>query len=285
MPQLLGDINAQLKWATEMLSHNSASPRLDAELLMAYALGIERGQMLMRRNELKVPDNYQGLIERRMGCEPIAYIIGTQDFWDISLHVTPDVLIPRPDSETMIEWIAADYIDNPPQKILDLGTGSGALLLAALSVFPKARGVGVDKSQAAIDIARKNAVANAMGDRCDFMIGDWTHNIEQYVGERFDMILCNPPYIAKDEILMRDVIDYEPSSALFADNKGYSDYQILIPMLHILLTKDGAAFFEIGATQADGVINIANQNSYLSAIKQDLNGIDRVLMLTQNRLC
>lgn len=285
MALLLGDIDAQLKLATGMLANNSAAPRLDAELLMAHALGMERGQMLMRRKDLTVPENYQSLIERRIACEPIAYIIGAQDFWDISLYITPDVLIPRADSETMIEWVAAHYKDNAPRTILDLGTGSGALLLAALSVFPKARGVGVDKSQAALEIARKNAVANAMDDRCDFMFGDWTQCDDALTAERFDLILCNPPYIANDEILMRDVADYEPKIALFADNEGYSDYQILIPMMHKLLAKGGAIFFEIGATQASDVIKIANQNFYLSDIKQDLSGLDRVLMLTQIADC
>ena len=130
-----------LRTATTALGSISPTPRLDAELLLAHALGIDRSAMLLRQHDLCAPDSFGALLARRAADEPIAYITGTQAFWDLELHVTPDVLIPRADSETLLE-AAIDWFkpNRAPSRIADLGTGSGALLLAALSIFPNARG-------------------------------------------------------------------------------------------------------------------------------------------------
>ncbi len=275
-------INDALQSATQKLSLTSDSPRLDAELLMAHALGMERADMLLRRDELRLPELYEAFVERRLRNEPIAYIIGKQDFWDLSLKVTPDVLIPRPDSETIIEWIAEIYTDNAPSNILDLGTGSGALLLAALSVFPDAHGIGIDNSAAAISIARENAQINDMLGRCEFMLGDWTKaNWDKMFTAPFDIIISNPPYIGDEEILMADVAQFEPAQALFAGEDGLRDYQTLIPALHKILTENGRIFFEIGQSQAQSITKIAQEHSYNVELKQDLAGLDRVLMLSR----
>ena len=258
----------------------SSTPRLDAEILMAHALDRERSEMLLRRASLSPPENFIALMERRMQYEPIAYIIGEQYFWDVTLKVTPDVLIPRSDSETMIEWIAEVGANNPPNHILDLGTGSGALLLAALSVFENAQGIGADKSKAALKLARYNSEHNGYGTRSVFIENDWTQpNWTRAFKQRFDMILCNPPYICPDEGLMRDVVDYEPLSALFASHEGLGDYQVLIPNLSSLLAENGKIFLEIGARQAEEVTNIAIEQAYIVHKKQDLAGNDRILML------
>ncbi len=275
-------ITTALQLATQKLSLTSDSPRLDAELLMAYALGMERSDMLLRREDLNPPPPFAELVKKRASHEPIAYIIGKQDFWDLSLKVTPDVLIPRPDSETIIGWVSEIYSDNPPHNILDVGTGSGALLLASLSVFRDAIGVGIDNSGAAISIACENAEANAMADRCVFTIGDWTQpDWVNKIKSKFDLIVCNPPYIADDEKLMDDVALFEPKQALYAGNDGLCDYQILIPDLHKLLTNEGYIFLEIGNSQARAVAEIACEYSYEVQIKQDLAGLDRVLMLSR----
>ncbi len=275
-------INDALQSATQKLSLTSDSPRLDAELLMAYALGMERADMLLRRDELRLPELYEAFVERRLRNEPIAYIVGKQDFWDLSLKVTSDVLIPRPDSETIIEWIAEIYTDNAPSNILDLGTGSGALLLAALSVFPDAHGIGIDISAAAISIAHENAQINDMLGRCEFMLGDWTKaNWDKMFTAPFDIIISNPPYIGDEEILMADVAQFEPAQALFAGEDGLRDYQTLIPALHKILTKNGRIFFEIGQSQAQSITKIAQEHSYNVELKQDLAGLDRVLMLSR----
>ncbi len=275
-------INDALQSATQKLSLTSDSPRLDAELLMAHALGMERADMLLRRDDLRLPELYEAFVERRLRNEPIAYIIGKQDFWDLSLKVTPDVLIPRPDSETIIEWISEIYADNSPSNILDLGTGSGALLLAALSVFPDALGIGIDNSAAAISIARENAQINDMLGKCEFMLGDWTKaNWDKMFTAPFDIIISNPPYIGDEEILIADVAQFEPAQALFAGEDGLRDYQTLIPALHKILTKNGRIFFEIGQSQAQSITKIAQEHSYNVELKQDLAGLDRVLMLSR----
>jgi len=278
-------LNPHLQKAVHILSDISTTPRLDAEILMAHALNMERSEMLLHSYELSVPDNFQSFVERRLLSEPMAYIVGVQDFWDLTLKVTSDVLIPRPDSETMIDWAVQLFQDEPPKSIIDLGTGSGALLLAALSIFPMAHGVGIDKSQAAIDIAQYNSMLNnnsmnSLQDRSEFMVGDWTQpEWDKSFKSSFDLILCNPPYIGLDEILMKDVADFEPSSALFSGSKGLEDYQLLIPQLRSLLTQNGKILLEIGSTQAVDVSNIALQNDYLVIKKQDLAGLDRILLL------
>jgi release factor glutamine methyltransferase len=150
-------VNAGLSIAANMLASVSESPRLDAELLMAHALGIGRSGLLLRQRELAVPAGFAPLLDRRMQHEPVAYITGSQGFWDLELRVTPDVLIPRGDSETLIEAAIETFSGRPaPATILDLGTGSGALLLAALSRFPLAHGIGVDASLGALAVATDN---------------------------------------------------------------------------------------------------------------------------------
>lgn len=275
-------ITAALQQATVKLTVASVSPRLDAELLLAHALGIERADMLLHRDDLQLPSSFETFVDRRLTNEPIAYIIGKQDFWDLSLKVTPDVLIPRPDSETIIDWIAEIFADTPPRNILDIGSGSGALLLASLSVFQNARGIGLDNSSGAVSVARENAMLNNMSDRCEFILGDWTKSDwDREWAAEFDLIISNPPYIGNDEKLMDDVAKFEPASALYAGDDGLRDYQTLIPTLHKILTKNGRIFFEIGQSQAQSVTKIANEYSYKVQIKQDLAGLDRVLMLSR----
>ncbi len=276
-------ITVALKQATQKLLATSDSPRLDAELLLAHALGIERADMLLHRDDLQAPSSFQSLVDRRAANEPIAYIIGQQDFWDLTLKVTPDVLIPRPDSETIIEWVSEIYADNPPRNILDIGTGSGALLLASLSVFQNAKGMAMDNSEAALLVARENAEMNNMAVRCEFFMGDWTKSDwDKECKAEFDLIISNPPYICNDEKLMDDVAKYEPKQALYAGDDGLRDYQRLIPDLHKLLSNKGRIFFEIGQSQAQSVTEIANEYSYEVQIKQDLAGLDRVLMLSRS---
>ena len=164
-----------LRTATTALGSISPTPRLDAELLLAHALGIDRSAMLLRQHDLCVPESFGELLARRAADDPIAYITGTQAFWDLELHVTPDVLIPRADSETLLEaaidWFAPNQA---PSRIADLGTGSGALLLAALSIFPNAQGYGMDASQAALAVARDNAERLGFADRAELAHRDWT---------------------------------------------------------------------------------------------------------------
>nr|WP_033923493.1 peptide chain release factor N(5)-glutamine methyltransferase [Sphingomonas sp. 37zxx] len=254
----------------------SGTPRLDAELLMAHALGITRERMILGQLDSPVPDGFAALVARRLGHEPIAYITGTRDFWTITLDVAPGVLIPRADSETLIEAAVAHFGQSMPATVLDLGTGSGALLLAALDQWPGARGVGVDCSDAALAIASANAVRLGMADRARFVRGDWTAGI----ADRFDLILANPPYIAADEPLAREVRDHEPVGALFAEEGGLAAYRAIVPELVRLLMPGGAAILEIGWTQGDAVAAMVAGAGLLPALRADLGGRPRAIIAT-----
>lgn len=269
-----------LRGAAHALAAISDTPRLDAELLMAEALGSDRGAMLLNRMRDDVPSGFAPLLDRRMNHEPVAYIIGRQDFWTLTLGVSPAVLVPRADSETLIEAAIAAFPDRAPARILDLGTGSGALLLAALSHWPHAHGIGVDASESALAVARDNAVSCGLSDRARMLHGDWlTHGWQDALGGPFDLVLANPPYVETDATLAPQVSDHEPHSALFAGADGMDDYRILVPALSALLAPGGVAVFEIGATQRNAVGTLAAASSYDAECRQDLAGHDRALIL------
>ncbi len=264
---------AALAHAVRRLAETSETPRLDAELLLAHALGTTRDDLLLGA-ELPVPPAFAALIERRAQGEPVAYLIGTRDFWDMTLLVTPAVLIPRPDSETLIEAAVAHFAGTAgPAHILDLGTGSGALLLAALRVWPQARGLGIDRSPGALAVAAANAAALELDDRATMIEGGWSGT-----GEAFDLILCNPPYVATGAPLSRDVREHEPASALFAGPDGLDDYRTLLPSLSRQLAPGGIACLEIGADQAGPVTTLATGCGLAASLRHDLGGRPRCIV-------
>ena len=257
----------------------SETPRLDAELLMAEALGVKREQLLLRALDGKAPDRFEALVERRLAHEPIAYILGRRDFWTIDVGVGPGVLVPRPDSETLIEAAVEYFRNRPPQSILDLGTGPGTLLLAALDQWPAARGVGIDRSESALSYARGNARRLGLADRAEFRIGNWGEGLDG----RFDLVLCNPPYVARDAALPVDVARWEPADALFAGPDGLDDYRRLAPRLAPLLSSGGIACLEIGAGQHAAVTKLFAVNGFTISSRIDLKGIVRCLVLRIDR--
>ncbi len=270
------DIRSALADATARLADHSQTPRLDAELLMAHALGVSREALLLSGLDRPAPDGFSELLARREGGEPLAYITGTRAFWTIDLAVAPGVLIPRPDSETLIE-AAVDHFRGTtgPKRVLDLGTGSGALLLAALAEWPGASGVGIDRSPAALAIASSNAERLGMAGRAEMIEGGWAGT-----GGLFDLILCNPPYIGTDEFLPRDVIEHEPHSALFAGADGLDDYRAIAPLLPAQLAAGGVACIEIGATQGPAVSALVAAKGLAAEIRPDLAGRDRCIVAT-----
>lgn len=265
-----------LRAAAARLAPASDSPRLDAELLLAHALGVAREDMILRQRDLAAPPGFDALVERRLAGEPVAYIVGARDFWTLTLHVTPAVLIPRPDSETLIEAAIDHFGDTAPATVLDLGTGSGALLLAALDQWRGARGLGVDASADALAVARGNAERLGMADRADFTVGDWGAGLTG----QFDLILINPPYIAASAMLPRDVLHHEPHEALFAGAEGLDDYRRIAPQLPGLLGAGGIAVLEIGFDQRESVTALLRAAGLTVGARLDLAGRDRCLIAT-----
>jgi release factor glutamine methyltransferase len=266
-----------LREAALRLAGISETPRLDAELLMAHALGLSREDMLLRLRDLEEPAGFAGLVERRMRHEPVSHITGTRDFWTLSLTVTPDVLTPRPDSETLIEAAIAHFKGGEgPRRILDLGTGSGALLLAALDTWRSAKGIGIDASEAALKVARGNAMLCGLAGRAEFRLGNWLDGID----ERFDLILANPPYIAEETSLPPDVADHEPHLALFAGKDGLDAYRTIAPELGGVLASCGFALFEIGFDQGESAAALFKQAGFDVRVRPDLAGHPRCLIVT-----
>lgn len=271
------DVKQALRDAATRLAAVSGTPRLDAEMLMAHALGVERNPLLLDPSRFEVPAAFAALVERRLMHEPVAYILGQRDFWTVRLAVGPGVLVPRPDSETLLDASVDHFGTSGPRTVLDLGTGPGTLLLAALAEWPIATGLGIDASEVAIGYACINAEALGLSDRAAFQSGDWGAGVEG----PFDLILCNPPYIADSEQLMPDVAGHEPAGALFAGADGLADYRRIIPDLPRLLAPGGLAVLEIGATQHISVRQLAEAAGFAAQCRQDLGGRDRALLLTR----
>ena len=243
---------------------------------MAHALGTTREQLLLRHLDDPAPETFADLLDRRLAHEPVAYITGSRDFWTIGLSVGPGVLIPRPDSETLIEAAIEHFADRAPARILDLGTGPGTLLLAALTQWPEAQGLGIDESELAADYFEINARDLGLRDRARFNLGNWAEEIEA----RFDLVLCNPPYIAIGEQLPDQVREHEPGGALFAGPDGLDDYRIIAAQLPRLIAPGGMAAIEIGATQAVAVSELLMAQGLRVAVRRDLAGRDRCLVAT-----
>jgi release factor glutamine methyltransferase len=263
--------------AARQLGESSDTARLDAELLMAEALHIDRDKLILSPPDRPVPDRFWSMLNRRKAGEPVAYITGRRAFWNIELHVGPGVLVPRPDSEVLIAS-AIEHFEgrDGPRRILDLGTGPGTLLLAALDVWPDAAGVGVDVSRRAMSYAAANARRLGFEQRVKLREGDWANG----VSETFDLILCNPPYVPEGAELGAGVREFEPDEALFAGEEGLDAYRALAPQLPRLLNKGGLAAVEIGHDQAGAVTPLLARDGLQAKVAQDLAGRDRALLLT-----
>ena len=272
-------VNEAIRAATVKLGAGTDSARLDAELLMAHALGTSRSDMFLKRMGDAAPPTFAALIARRAAHEPVAYIVGDAHFWGLRLAVTPAVLVPRADSETLIEAAQLALVSRPPRRVLDLGTGSGCLLLAALSEWPGAEGVGIDASKDALAIAARNADLHVRPGQVRLLQRNWHHAGWSNDLGQFDLILANPPYVEDAAELEPTVRDHEPASALFAGPEGLDDYRVLIPQLPALLSDGGIALIEIGAAQADQVSAIAARAGFTVTLHRDLGERPRALEL------
>ncbi len=263
------------------------SARLDARLLASTVLGWDPARVLAHPEHVLGDGEWerlQSLLARRGNRQPLAVIIGKREFWGLDFAVTADTLVPRPESETLIEAVLGATEDRDADlNILDLGTGSGCLLLALLSELPNARGLGVDLSAAALKVAAGNAAALGLEGRAEFRQSDWGRGLDGTEG-RFDLILANPPYVADDEFaaLEPEVSRFEPRLALSGGPDGLDCYRSLAPRVGPLLAPGGGAFVETGAAQAGAVSALFEENGLaVTSIHADLCGRPRVVEAQQ----
>jgi release factor glutamine methyltransferase len=259
------------------------SAEADARLLIAAALGIDRMALTVQGERKLTPDEttaIDALAARRLKHEPVARILGRKEFWSLSLQISDAVLVPRPETETVVEaaldFAARGGLRQDPLRILDIGTGSGALLLALLSELPNARGTATDISAAALDVARGNAERLGLASRCTFVECD----IASCVPGTFDLIVSNPPYIAHDEIatLEPEVRDFDPSLALDGGHDGLEVYRAIAHDARRLLAAGGRLIVELGAGQESAVRALLTDiGMTVSGARNDLAGIARAL--------
>lgn len=276
-------VGESLKWAEiQLRAAGSDAARLDADWLLAFALGYtSRNQIYTHKEALTRVQKtaFEAAVDRRMTLEPVAYITGSTEFWSLEFKVTKDTLIPRPDSETLVDHVLPALREANQPRLLDLGTGSGCLLLSLLSELPAASGIGLDKSPAALVVAGRNGAALGLADRAEFRASDWFQALTPQDG-KFDVILSNPPYIPTAECkkLMRDVRDYEPLSALDGGKDGLRDYRSICRSAKKWLKPQGTLAFECGFDQADELVALMGAAGFSSVTKvKDLAGIDRVV--------
>ncbi|MET0257495.1 MAG: peptide chain release factor N(5)-glutamine methyltransferase [Methylobacterium sp.] len=260
-----------------------AEARSDARFLGLHVLELTSTDLALRGHVPIGPDGAAALfdaIRRRIGGEPVARILGEWEFRGLTVALSPGTLVPRPDTETLVDT-ALRHVTVPSPRILDLGTGSGCILIALLSEWPGAWGIGVDRSEDALVTAKANAVRNGVGDRAGFLRGDWCAAVRG----PFDLIVSNPPYIARGVIptLSEEVRRYDPAAALDGGLDGLDAYRAIVDGLAArpgLLSADGALLFEIGYDQAEAVAGLGDAAGFrVAGIDHDLAGHARVVTL------
>jgi release factor glutamine methyltransferase len=255
----------------------------DARLLIGHALHLNRTRLIAQSDrilEAREIATMSVLAARRLKHEPVSRILGQKEFWSLALAVTPDVLVPRPETETIVE-AALDYVVRgglrmERLRILDIGTGSGALLLALLHELPHATGIGTDVSEAALQVAQTNAAKFGFGTRCNFVACD----IASHIQGSFDLVISNPPYVVHDEIatLAPEVREYDPMVALDGGDDGLTAYRAIAADAERLLAPGGRLFVELGAGQEAAVRALfTNAGLTVGTARKDLAGIPRVL--------
>jgi len=264
------------------------SARLDAELLLGCALGMSREELMVaatRKVSVAESDRYEDLLRRRLNREPLAYITGQQEFWSLGFLVSGDVLVPRPETETLVEralkHLAAINNHEAP-RILELGTGSGAIAVALASELPQAEIVATEIAPAALEIARRNASRNGVSNAMRFLQGDLFTALDQELEKDFDLILSNPPYIPRGEIahLGAEVSRWEPRAALDGGVDGLDFYRRIIEEAPSYLRPGGAVAVEIGAAIGSLVLALFRNNPAYgdTRVYQDYSGRDRVVI-------
>jgi release factor glutamine methyltransferase len=267
-----------------LLRGTSETAALDARLIVAHALGVS-GERAIALDDVAVDETLaeaaRAFAHRRASGEPVARILCEKEFYGLPFRLTPETLVPRPDTETLVDAVIGDHRRDAAISILDLGTGSGAILVALLRELPRARGTGVDKSDQAIATAAGNARHNGVAERATFAAGDWAAGLSG----PFDVVVSNPPYIARGEIpsLPVEVRNHDPHLALDGGEDGLVAIRLIVSDLDRVLAEGGRAYIEIGFGQAAEVGRIAAGAGFAASFRQDIAGIDRVAILSRER--
>lgn len=249
--------------------------RRDAELLLLYILGRHRAWLLAHSEAELTQEQarqFEDWIQRRALHEPVQYIVGKQEFFGLAMRVTPAVLIPRPETEHLVEALLQRVPKDAPLRICDVGTGSGAIAVALAHALPRAQITALDCSAAALDVARQNAVRHSVADRLRIAESDLLGAVRR---EQFDAVVSNPPYVALSEVLEPQVREYEPSEALYAGPTGLEVYQRLIPEAHDVLVPGGWLLLEMGHGQREALAGLLASWDGVEFVP-DLAGIPRV---------
>jgi len=263
--------------------NNIKSYNLDSEILLSSTLKLDRSQLLLKldkrikNQEKKIFFNF---IERRSKNEPIAYIAGYKEFWKSKFKVDKNVLIPRPDTETIIEQVLKELHVNSSKKILDIGTGSGCIIISILNERKRCFGMGIDISKNAVKLAKYNAKIQHIDNRIKFLNSD----IDNFYGDKYDLIISNPPYIEHHKIngLEKDIKNHEPKVALDGGIDGYNKIRLIIEKSSTLIKKRGKLFLELGTNQIIGTLKILNINGfYKTKVIKDLASKNRCIISTK----
>ena len=268
-----------LQGGARALQSYSDSPRLDAELLLGKILGLSRSGLIAHGNEILGVDserNYAGLIDKRLHGEPVAYLTGSREFWSLPLKVTPAVLVPRPETEVLVDLALQRLPPDRASSVLDLGTGSGAIALAIASERPRARVTGVDISPQALDVARQNSRDLGLA-RIDWRLGSWFSPV---AAERFDIIVANPPYVAAADPALK-ALAAEPAIALSVGPTGLEALQEIAGAAAAHLHTQGWLIMEHGSDQAQAVAQMLERHGFTHVCSHlDLSGRPRVTLGT-----
>jgi release factor glutamine methyltransferase len=270
------DAGEALKAARARLAAASQNPRLDAEVLLAHILRRDRPALLAHPERILTSaeaDLFESLLVRRLASEPIQYLTGVQEFFGLAFEVSPDALIPRPETEHLVEAVLTRFGREANLRIVDVGVGSGAIAVALAAFMSRAAVTAIDFSALALEVARRNAQRHGLGERVTFLQSDLLAQTEE---NSFDVVVSNPPYIADAEVLEPQVLNYEPHAALFAGPSGLEVYQRLIPQAARVLKPQGWLMLEIGHGQQAALQTLLHGWADIRFLP-DLQGIPRVV--------
>jgi release factor glutamine methyltransferase len=265
-----------LQAARARLAATSKNPRRDAELLLAHLLAWDQAALLTHPERVLSPveaDQFESMLRRREASEPVQYITGVQEFFGLSFEVSPAVLIPRPETEHLVETVLERFSREASPRIVDVGTGSGAIAVALAHAIPRSRVTAVDLSSAALEVAQRNAERHGVLERVRLLQSDLLAAVES---AEFEVVVSNPPYIAEGEVLEPQVFNYEPRSALYAGPTGLEVYERLIPQARRVLKPQGWLLLEIGYGQSAALLKLLSDWTDVSFV-DDLQGIPRVV--------